>query len=381
MQPTIQNALRTGICLLAACALLSGCSAAKPESAAESTAPASPTPQAAATPEPVPEAVPAGETGALGDWEITANSLTTQETYSMSDSEYNLLYYEPDEGSIYYVVSLSVKNLGKQSDQLLTSFRTQQDTAYLIYNGEYEYPPSDLLGAQTTLVGAAVNPLSTRTGDLVFSVPKDISGEFSLRIVKDGETLDMALPAPTDAQESSTPAEAPGSPESAPAETAAPAEREASESGGIVYDPDGPTDYFVTSAAGNPLPFGETASFGPWKIRMDGHYTEAIPGEPMTHYHFFAMSITNTSAETLAVSPSAAGDNLQFTLIENNTVTFQPEESGSYDSLYDVSVAPGETVSGTLRFTVEDSVQQLFTMQAVCGGETTLLEPESYDWW
>ncbi len=241
MQPTIQNALRTGICLLAACALLSGCSAAKPESAAESTAPASPTPEAAATPEPVPEAVPAGETGALGDWEITANSLTTQETYSMSDSEYNLLYYEPDEGSIYYVVSLSVKNLGKQSDQLLTSFRTQQDTAYLIYNGEYEYPPSDLLGAQTTLVGAAVNPLSTRTGDLVFSVPKDISGEFSLRIVKDGETLDMALPAPTDAQESSTPAEASGSPESAPAETAAPAESEASESGGIVYDPDGPT--------------------------------------------------------------------------------------------------------------------------------------------
>ena len=199
--------------------------------------------------------------------------------------------------------------------------------------------------------------------------------------MKDGETLDMALPAPTDAQESSTPTEAPGSPESAPAETAAPAESETSESGGIVYDPDGPTDYFVTSAAGNPLPFGETASFGPWKIRMDGHYTEAIPGEPMTHYHFFAMSITNTSAETLAVSPSAAGDDLQFTLIENNTVTFQPEESGSYDSLYDVSVAPGETVSGTLRFTVEDSVQQLFTMQAACGGETTLLEPESYDWW
>ena len=96
----------------------------------------------------------------------------------MSDSEYNLLYYEPDEGAS--IMSSACRSKPRQTERpAATSFRTQRDTAYLIYNGEYEYPPSDLLGAQTTLVGAAVNPLSTRTGDLVFFRSEGHQREFS----------------------------------------------------------------------------------------------------------------------------------------------------------------------------------------------------------
>jgi len=103
------------LCVLTASAVLSACASAPAdghESASGDTpSVSSAAPQATATPEPAPEIVPAGETAALGDWEITVNTLTTQENYSMSDSEYNLLYYEPDEGNIYYVVNLSVKKL------------------------------------------------------------------------------------------------------------------------------------------------------------------------------------------------------------------------------------------------------------------------------
>ena len=42
MQPTIQNALRTGFACFAACALLSGCSAAKPGSTAKALRPPPP---------------------------------------------------------------------------------------------------------------------------------------------------------------------------------------------------------------------------------------------------------------------------------------------------------------------------------------------------
>lgn len=374
----LRSALCSMLCVLTASAVLSACASAPAdghESASGDTPSASSAaPQATATPEPAPEIVPAGETAALGDWEITVNALTTQENYSMSDSEYNLLYYEPDEGDIYYVVNLSVKNLGKQSGQFLPSFRTSQNTAYLIYGGEYQYDPSDLLGAQDVLIGTSVNPLSTCTGNLVFSVPKDISGDFSLRVIKDGETRNMELPPPSAAPENSS---------SKTSSSASTSENDTPSGGnGVQYDPNGPTDQIQVSSeeslvTGDPLPSGETARIGPWEIRIDGHDTEAIPDYEMTRYHFFTMTITNTGNENLSVTPYAAGKDLQITLIQNEIQEFQPEESGEYNSLYDVTLAPGETLSGTLRFTVEDSVQMLFTVKAVCGDETVFLSTPS----
>ena len=46
--------------------------------------------------------------------------------------------------------------------------------------------------------------------------------------------------------------------------------------------------------------------FGPWKIRMDGHYTGGHPAShDGTHHFFSARHHKNTSVETLAVSPAA----------------------------------------------------------------------------
>lgn len=162
--------------------------------------------------EPTPDApektIPVGEAVAFGDWEVTVKGCGLKNDWPVSDSEYNVMTYNPDEGNIYFAVEMSIKNNGKTAETFLQTFSTKQ-SAKLIYNGEYTYTPVNLLGADHTVGGRSVGPLSTYTGWLVFSVPEGLEGAFVLEL--DGKGLQkqvMEVGAPKEPEDSSKSSEA-----------------------------------------------------------------------------------------------------------------------------------------------------------------------------
>lgn len=134
---------------------------------------------------PMPEApektISVGESVVFGDWEVTVKGCELKNDWPVSDSEYNVMTYNPDEGNVYFAVEMSIKNNGKTAETFLQTFSTKQ-SAELIYNGEYTYTPVNLLGADHTVGNKSVTPLSTYKGWLVFSVPEGLEGTFVLEL-------------------------------------------------------------------------------------------------------------------------------------------------------------------------------------------------------
>lgn len=105
--------------------------------------------------------------GTVGNWEITVNDFTFENSVSVG----LFTEYRSSENAKFCVVNVTVKNIGKESDTFLPYVTFGNDSnAQISWNG-YTYTRSELFFSKDTLSSEQLNPLVTATGDIVFDVP------------------------------------------------------------------------------------------------------------------------------------------------------------------------------------------------------------------
>lgn len=137
------------------------------------------------------ELLTVGTTATLGDWEITLESFETLN--KISDG---LMAFVPNEGNLYVSVNLTIKNNGTEPKIFWPTIATGKYIhGKIIYQGQYEYSADNLLGHDEELHDKHLNPLSSASGILAFSIPSDIadSEELVLEISYGRESLKFAL--------------------------------------------------------------------------------------------------------------------------------------------------------------------------------------------
>lgn len=113
-----------------------------------------------------------GEIATLGNWEISITDMKIVDHIDIS----NYSSYTPDGSDKYIQVFASITNNGKKSDKFLPSYSFGDDVSVrLLYNTDYEYNSSILLGYDKDLHDSTLNPLTSIDGEIVFSVPEKIT--------------------------------------------------------------------------------------------------------------------------------------------------------------------------------------------------------------
>ena len=128
------------------------------------------------------EALEMGSEAELGDWTISVSGF---EFTDRIDNTYS--YFEPGDGNKYAVVSVSVANNGTEADSFLPSFGFGDDVgAKILYDWQYQYSATQLLGYDEDLHDEFLNPLSSATGVIIFEMPEVVaSGSEPLQIIFD----------------------------------------------------------------------------------------------------------------------------------------------------------------------------------------------------
>lgn len=124
-----------------------------------------------------------GDTVSLGEWEITLDA------YEVVDSiAWNYGTFTPDEGDKYVVAHLTVRNNGTNADTFLPTYPISFEdvVAKILYQDTYEFTASRLLGYDADIHDHTINPLSTNTGIVAFSVVEDAA-------LADGLILNLSL--------------------------------------------------------------------------------------------------------------------------------------------------------------------------------------------
>lgn len=120
-----------------------------------------------------------GETITFDKWEISVNSADI--TDHIDNSAYTS--FKPDEGNVYVTVNITVKNIDTNAATFMPSFSTNKDIKAKLVYGEYEFNATNLLAYSDELHDTHLNPLSSKTGMLTFSVTKDIADLKTLNLV------------------------------------------------------------------------------------------------------------------------------------------------------------------------------------------------------
>ncbi len=133
-----------------------------------------------------------GDVIKLNDWNVTVNAMSFEE--KIAQSEY--FGFTPDEGNVYLVLDITVKNVGTKADCFLPSFTLNNSGVKIIYDGTYEYSSSNLLGYDKDLHDKQLNPLTELNGIIAFSVVnevKDSNKPLVVRIVNNNVKLNIKL--------------------------------------------------------------------------------------------------------------------------------------------------------------------------------------------
>lgn len=122
-----------------------------------------------------------GEEGALKDWSIVVTN--AEITDSIKENDY--YGFSPEEGNKYMAIDVTVSNNGKNAANFLPSFGMGDDiSAKILYQGDYEFSATNLLGYSKSLYDTSVNPLSTKSGIVAFEIPDTVvSAEEELILV------------------------------------------------------------------------------------------------------------------------------------------------------------------------------------------------------
>ena len=132
-----------------------------------------------------------GDTVKTEGWEITVNSVDAVEKIQ---ADYGS--FKPEEGSKYVVLNVTVKNLSTESSTFLPSFSTNRDVRAKIKYQEYEFSATNLLGHSEDLHNTGLNPLSSKTGIIAFSIASDVAektDELRLVISENKKEYEFAL--------------------------------------------------------------------------------------------------------------------------------------------------------------------------------------------
>lgn len=202
------NMKKTALLLTTCCALvLAGCSAtelsqnstqtttqpsesqtSQDDSAAASAAPD----ESTAAPEETTIAL--GDKMTLADWTITAKKASVEK--KIKNGKYQ--YFQPKKGNSFIVVSLSVRNEGKQAEDFLprVGYEDKMTSVTLFYKDGYEYKPTELIAYDKDLTTRKVQPLSTEKGVVAFEVPKEAAKakkDLKLTFKSKGQTASYSL--------------------------------------------------------------------------------------------------------------------------------------------------------------------------------------------
>ena len=179
MKKVIAIMLAAMVCLTS-CAASDGGNASTPGQGT-GTSTSTPAPTAEPTPEPTP--VPnnkAGDTVTLGDWEITL--VGCEITEKIQSGAYSS--FKADDGNRYVVVRLTIKNTGTTAGRFLPMVSMGSSVrAKLLYQGEYEFSATNLLGHSEELHDKSLNPLSSAEGVIAFQIAEDAAVADELMLV------------------------------------------------------------------------------------------------------------------------------------------------------------------------------------------------------
>ncbi|RXZ81142.1 DUF4352 domain-containing protein [Paenibacillaceae bacterium] len=123
--------------------------------------------------DPEPEKTPTSQIGDMinvGDWEVTLESFEFKEELSES-----IMTFSPDEGNVYGVATIKVKNNGGQANTFLPVISSRDDVKLsLKYDEKYDFSYSNMLGLSDQLHMERLNPLSTKSGMVIFTVAEEV---------------------------------------------------------------------------------------------------------------------------------------------------------------------------------------------------------------
>lgn len=125
------------------------------------------------------------EESTLKDWSITVTNVEFLD--KIPQSQYTS--FQAKEGNKYFKIDCTVTNNGTDSNTFLPSVTLGSSvTAKVLYQNDYEYSPSNLLGNQDDLHDTTLNPLSSKEGIIVFEIPDSVvsSDEELILVLKAG---------------------------------------------------------------------------------------------------------------------------------------------------------------------------------------------------
>ncbi len=117
------------------------------------------------------ETLKIGDTATTENWEITVNSA---EVVEKIDGDFGT-YFKPDEGNKYLVVNLSVKNISKDAETFLPYVGFGDDISAKVKYQDYEFSSTNLLGHSEEMHDSHINPLSSKTGIIAFSLANEVT--------------------------------------------------------------------------------------------------------------------------------------------------------------------------------------------------------------
>lgn len=179
--------------------LLTGCSSpakniAETVKNVTNNATPTPVPTPTGTPAPKETKLSIGKKGSIGDWNIRVKKADIKT--KIKNGQYRV--FEPDKGEKFVSITATVHNGGKEKSSFLprVGYKDKMLTATLYYKGKYKYQPLELLSYDKDLVGAQINPLTNKTGIIVFSVPKKVAkskSKLTLKIGTSSENITYSL--------------------------------------------------------------------------------------------------------------------------------------------------------------------------------------------
>lgn len=117
-----------------------------------------------------------GKEYSIDVWSLKVNSMTF--TDKVADSEY--FGFNADEGTKYLVIDVTIVNNDKSAKIFMPSFSFGTETKpQVIYKEEYEYSSTIMLGYSKDMHNSTVQPLASKTGEIIISVPDTVVNDKS----------------------------------------------------------------------------------------------------------------------------------------------------------------------------------------------------------
>ncbi len=113
-----------------------------------------------------------GDNAILRDWNIQITDIKIVDSIKV---DYG--YFSPkDEGNKYIQFFATITNNGKQADRFLPFVNIGNHVqTKILYGDEYEFTETNLIGYRNDLHDSTINPLSSKTGEIVFEIPKTVA--------------------------------------------------------------------------------------------------------------------------------------------------------------------------------------------------------------